>query len=440
MPSTRALAATSGVEGYLERFDTTGITQLRVLVPDGSQSNIHQITERFTALCGVPVEVIVSDLDDINTRLAEDTLVDAQEYDVALPATFGLPDLVSTGAIQPFGPFMAAFPEAYSGAMHLYPYGDRFSDDWYGFQTDGDVYLLFLREDIAAEARASGIAAFAGNATPASWDALDAMMGAVHAPQDGRYGGLLFRSAGYVGWEYISRLHAEGAFLFDGDFNPTFNGATAVKVIEDMRRSHEYQHPASHTMGLFENWAVFQSVDAFATVGWGGSQKAFNAPGSPIRDKLRFAALPPGKGRDSGYFNWGWSYVVAASAANPDLAYLFCALGVSPEASTLAVRQADGYFDPFMPPHYADPVIAEVYSPEFLEVHRTAMQSARADLYIPGVGRYMTALNEHVYLMLNGDSSVSVGLKHLQSDWNAITFELGRDRQRQFYQSVKTER
>ena len=430
-----ASRADQALEQYIAKAPRAG--SLRVLVPFGGEANVSRVAQRFTELSGVQVELIISDLEDINTRLVEDTMVQAQEYDVALPATFGLPDLVAAGAIQPMDPFHDRYPDSYVPADHLYPFGDHFNDKLYGFQTDGDVYLLFLRKDLGEAARARGQDAFGdGWAAPASWDQLDAMMRALHAPSEGVYGGLLYRAPGYIGWEYISRLSAEGCRLFDADFNPTFLTTDAEKVIEDMRRSQEVQHPATMTMSLFESWELFQKNNVLATVGWGGSQKAFNAPGAPLRGRLSYASLPKGKGPRSSYFNWGWSYVIAKSALSPELAYLFCALGVSAETSTRAVQVRDGYFDPFMPQHYEDPMIRDVYSDEFLKVHRAAMETAGPDLYIPGVGSYMAALNEGVFHMINGDVTVAEGLRGLQSEWNATTFEFGRAQQRRFYESV----
>ena len=46
-------------------------------------------------------------MDNINTQLTLDSLSDDGAYDLALPATFGLPDLVSSGAIVPLGDYAA---------------------------------------------------------------------------------------------------------------------------------------------------------------------------------------------------------------------------------------------------------------------------------------------------------------------------------------------
>jgi len=66
------------------------------------------------------------------------------------------------------------------------------------------------------------------------------------------------------------------------------------------------------------------------------------------------------------YFNWGWNYVVLKNSQQPELAYLFALFAATPQMSTLAVQQSDGFFDPFRPEHYADPQIQKVYSPAFL--------------------------------------------------------------------------
>ena len=44
--------------------------------------------------------------------------------------------------------------------------------------------------------------------------------------------------------------------------------------------------------------------------------------------------------------------------------------------STIAVRDAGGYFDPFRGVHYKDPQIIEVYTTQFLVAHELACATA----------------------------------------------------------------
>lgn len=420
----------------LKQHGRTAKRPLRLMLPDGSQANLRPIIEEFTRLSGVPVDTTITHVDDINTRLTEDALLGADLHDVALPATFGVPDLVRTRVLQPLDVFLDRWPSTYQRSGHLYTHGDMVNGSRYGFQTDGDVYLLFFRNDLLndpEEGKRFEDTFGYELGRPSNWSHLDDMMRHFHRPEQDQYGGLLFRQPGYVGWEYIARLESEGLQLFGADMIPTFNTDEAAKVVEDMIRSGETQHPQSMTAGLFENWKAYKDNKIFANIGWGGSQKSFNRVGSPLQNNLSYAALPKGKGAGRGYFNWGWSYVLPVGSDCADLGYLFSALAVSHETSTRAVEQADGYFDPFHEAHYSSPRVQDVYGEAFLQEHAKAMRAAGPDLYIPGYGNYMAILNEHIHAALTGQLSVPAALERLQVAWETVTFELGRQEQLQFY-------
>ena len=195
-----------------------------------------------------------------------------------------------------------------------------------------------------------------------------------------------------------------------------------------MIRSGECLHPKAQTAGLFENWEVYRSNTILANIGWGGSQKAFHAASSPIRGKVSHAQLPHAA-QVGGYFNWGWSYVMPKGGSMHELAFLFCALAVSPRISTRAVEQAGGYFDPFHDVHYAAEGVRAVYGNSFLTQHEIAMRNARPDLILPGYTNYLSSLNEHLFLALNGTTTIEASLRRLQIEWENVTFELGRNAQ-----------
>ena len=82
-------------------------TSLRMLIPAGSGENLEPIILAYREATGIQVEIIESPVDDINTQLTLDSMSGDSAYDLALPATFGLPDLVSSGAIVPLGDYAA---------------------------------------------------------------------------------------------------------------------------------------------------------------------------------------------------------------------------------------------------------------------------------------------------------------------------------------------
>ena len=255
-------------------------------------------------------------------------------------------------------------------------------------------------------------------------------MGFFHAPDKGRFGGTLFRTPSYMVWEWWARFHSKGVWPFSPQMVPQVAGEAGVATVEDLLRSTAHMTPGVDTMGLFDNWKRFSKGDVFANIGWGGTQKFLQQPSSPLRGKVTNGPTPGAQsnGRivNVPYFNWGWNYVVTAASDQPELAYLFSLFASTPAISVQAVRQADGFFDPFRAEHYQDPGIIDVYTAPFLEVHQAAMREAIPDLYLKGQADYFKALAEGLDAALHGDASPEQAMTRVAQKWELITSRADR--------------
>ncbi len=407
------------------------VTELRGLVPNGSEANLLPIIKEWREITGIDVTLESTSVDQVNDRITLDALVGRNTYDFALPATFSLPDLVWADAIQSLEPFEKRALELRSNDVGLYDLGERVNGSRYGFQTDGDVYLMFYRRDLLEnpEYQTKFSDEFGVKLeTPRTWEELDRAIRFFN-DQSGVYGGALFRTPAYLAWEFWLRIHAKGLLPFDEEFNPNLESELAAEALAEMISISQCLHPETATAGLFENWKLFSRENIFCNIGWGGSQKYFNRPGSPLRGQLQFASPPFKSSQSLSYFNWGWSYVIPKGAKEPEIAHQFARFAISPEPSTLAVREADGFFDPFRTEHYQDPMIADVYSKPFLAQHREAMKSALPDLYLPGRGDYFSSLSRNLAAALAGDISPKQAMADTALDWRLTTSEFGKQSQ-----------
>lgn len=417
---------------------------LRLLLPKGSMANVTPVVEAFKRMSGIPVETEEVDVDQINSKLILDSLSGQGSYDLALPATFGIPDLAEAGTIKRLTDLAAVHePEGFR-AKSLYAIGDTFDGETYGFQTDGDAYLMFYNapwlesdEENRRYADRHGIALD----VPRTWFELDRQMAFFHRPDQDRFGGALFRTPGYLAWEWWVRFHAKGVWPMSPDLVPQIASDEGVAALEDMIRASEVLYPYAQTAGLFENWQHFSKGNTYCNIGWGGTQKYLNRAGSPMRGKLRFGPTPCGdeRGESTGmpYFNWGWTYVVTQTSRVPELAYLFALFASTSEMSTAAVREVDGYFDPFRTEHYEDPLIVQTYSREFLDVHKSSLENAIPDLYLANQGEYFTALSEALDLVLQGQRSPKVALERAADRWSLINARSGHHRQTMRWRSLR---
>lgn len=415
---------------------------LRLLIPNGSAANVKIATDEFTRLSGINCLIEEVAVDDINIELILRAASGDSSVDVALPATFGLADLVQAKAILALDTLAEKYePNGFSDG-YLYRTGDYYRGQLNGYQTDGDAYLLFynkaLMED-PAENEAYREITGRSLAPASSWEELDRMMAFFHRPEQDLYGGSLFRNPGYLVWEWWARFHAKGYLPFTQDMQTNINNAAGIEALEQLVAASKSLTPGSRSNGLFENWADFARGNVFCNIGWGGTQKYLMSKQN-MRENLIHSALPgplvDGKHTTMGYFNWGWNYTVSQQSANPELAYLLAAFCASPSISTRSVGEADGFFDPFRDVHYDDPTINDVYGSSFLEAHRESLINSIPDLYISGQSNYLDVLRQQILTTLNGELTAEEALNICAREWSQITRRLGRENQKAQWQAL----
>lgn len=415
--------------------------KIALLLPVGSEANLAPIIAAFEAASGIRVSTQYAPVDDISTFLLLANSSKNASFDIALPPTFALADLAEAGAIIPLTEFIDRYePEDYGDDL-LYRHGEQVDGAFYGYQTDGDVYLSFINERLLSTHQhdqrfADRYGRRAGEI--ATWQEMDQLMAFYHQPDSNIFGGSLFRTASYALWEFWLRLHAAGIAPFDDDMRPQITLEPAVDALAALVAATSHQEPKARINNLFQNWRSFARGNSLINIGWGGSQKAFYANGSRVRGHTRTMLPPGGEIGAPGlpYFNWGWNYTVPRRSTQPEIGYLFSLFACSPSVSTLAVRQADGYFDPFRTNHYADERIKGTYSQDFLEVHEQGMQHCIPDCYVPGQSDYFDALSRYVALAIAEQLTPREALKTAARRWEQITSRRGHDQQARSWQQV----
>lgn len=419
---------------------------LRVLFPQGAGANLEPVIQAFEQLSGLKVEAFEVGIDMVNADLMLDAMLGEGRFDVALPATYALPDLIAAKAIIPVEALGEKYKPLLKGRSSLYDIGNRYAEQRYGFQTDGDSYLLFLNQnwlrDPDQQAR-YGDQTGDSLAVPKTWEELDRQMAFFHDSDAERFGGNLFRTPGYQTWEWWLRFHGKGLWPFAADMSAQIDSDAGIEALEDMIRASEWLHPRSYVEGVFDNADRFSQGNIYCTLGWGGSQKRLNAPHSKMRDQMVFAQPPGGiiggQAVQASYFNWGWSYVLTSTSDCSDLGYLFSLFATTPAMATLAVRQVDGFFDPFLAEHYEDPGIIQAYSKPFLAAQKKGLEQAIPDLYLQGQTLYLQSLGNSINHALNGRATPQEALRHVARDWELITTRIGREVQQQGWADLKAQ-
>ncbi|MEO0996875.1 MAG: extracellular solute-binding protein [Pseudomonadota bacterium] len=407
-----------------------GDAALTVLHPEGSEANLKPVVAAFTDATGVAVRLIPAPADDVNSRLMLAAMSD-EAFDLALPATFAVPDLVEAGALQPLDGFQRAMGGD-DTSRSLYTLGDYYNDKLYGFQTDGDVYVMFYNTKLLHDpefARAHE-AEYGSRPAPAkTWEELDRMLALYHRPEQGRFGGALYRTPDYVCWEWWIRLHAKGVLPFDPNMRPRIVEPGAVLALEELVAASRFLTPNANSAGLWENWDTFARGNVLCSIGWGGSQKYFRQQSAEFANNVVAALTPGGDGNAFSYFNWGWNFSVPGNSRHPELAYLLARYAVEAVPSTIAVRETGGFFDPFLAQHYNDQKIRSLYGEQFLAVHKTSMEKAIPDLYLRGRTLYMRTLSDNLLAVDRREITPREALNSVARRWENITDALGRTEQ-----------
>ena len=419
---------------------------IAVLQPKGSLGNVKPVGDIFKQKTGVEINYIEASLDEINAKILAQTISSKTYFDIALPATFGLPDLIEAGAIRDLDEFVDQYePLEFRNGM-LYPIGDQYKGKFYGYQTDGDTYVMFYRKSfIEDEIEKNNFKQQFGYEldVPNTWEQLDDMIEFFHRPDEKRFGGALYRNKDYIAWEWWSRFHAKGCFPFDDNLNPQINSDVGVEALNELIKTSAYLYPQAKSNGLFENWEAFAEGNIFCNIGWGGTQKYLNGEESNLRNDLAFGPTPGGfidkTHIHTPYFNWGWNYTVSNNSSEPELAYLFTLFACSPKMSTLAVQFSEGYFDPFRDEHYVDKKIENTYSREFLDTHKFSMKHSIPDLYLSGQGEYWDALKDNIDLADRGKLSPQLALNNTAKIWNNISSRYGVKSQQEQWKFLKSQ-
>jgi multiple sugar transport system substrate-binding protein len=405
---------------------------LKIMQPSGSLGNVKPVADRWTEATGIKVEYLEVPLGEINQKVLLEAVSRSGSFDLALPATFGIPDLAESGILVNLDQFAQKYEPADYQEDALYTIGDYYKGSLYGYQTDGDTYLMFYNKEWLDDAEEQqGFSDQNGYElkVPDTWEELDAMMAWFHRPDENMYGGALFRTQYFIAWEWWGRFHAKGFYPLADDLTPQINNDAGVAALEELIAASQHLYPGAHTNGLFENFEAYGEGDKFANIGWGGTQKYLNSGKSKIKGKLAFGDMPggmvDGELLRAPYFNWGWNYVVSGVSPEPEIAYLFSLYACSPAMSTVATRDPGGYFDPTRGAHYEDPDIQAAYSTEFLEAHKHSMMNSIPDLYLKGQGEYFDELRVNIAAAEAGSKTAKAALDDCAAAWERITRRMG---------------
>jgi multiple sugar transport system substrate-binding protein len=152
---------------------------LKILQPSGSLGNVKPVADRFAEATGIKFEYLEVPLGEISQKVLLEAVSKSGSFDLALPASFSIPDLAESGILVNLDQFAQKYEPADFQKDALYTIGDYYKGSLYGYQTDGDTYLMFYNKPwLNDENEKKGFADKNGYElkVPDTWPELDAMM------------------------------------------------------------------------------------------------------------------------------------------------------------------------------------------------------------------------------------------------------------------------
>ena len=400
-------------------------------------------------LTGVKVNVIETSVAEMFPKTMAEHRAKTGAYDVLSVVPSWLADMAIGGVLEPLDALVAkhGFEAELKGIEPAYRDNQmKWNGKIYGIPDDGDVLILYYRKDLFADAanRAEFRARHGYDLAPPKTWAQFADIGnfftAKFAPK--LYGAGMIRRGTLLQYFFQERFRNDGGRFFDPKtMKATVNSEIGLRVLAGMAADQKFMPPGSQDWGVPESLNGWLSGNLAMTLWWppvgrwseglqAGEKSMAFVPRSQVVGKTGYA-LPPG-GRPE--LALGWSLGVASTSKKKELAYLFIQFANSEQTSLNRVQLPYSLRDPFRASHFASKEYRALWptAGDYLDILKTAAQTALLDLSIRNTFQYEESLARSVTRALAGENPKTV-IDDLAREWDAITERTGVDRQREAY-------
>ncbi|MBA2380658.1 MAG: extracellular solute-binding protein [Chloroflexi bacterium] len=357
---------------------------------------------------------------------------------------------------QDIGPFFRDFNASYNGKVYTIP-------------LDGDFHMVYYRKDILDK---DGLKA------PATWDDYLTIAQKYNGQDlngDGQpdYGSCIAKKKGAQSFWWIISIAGgllqakgtnEGAFFNATDMSPLFGQNEAItKALETYAKTAEFGPPDELNQDVGGSRGLFTTGRCALTMDWGDIGTL--TPGTYAEDKTGATITPGWKqilDRASGKLvacdattcpnavdgvNYapfasfgGWSGAINAKspAANQDAAYDFLSYMSSPAISGIDVTLGKTGYNPYRTSQFTNTApwlaagLSQAATDNYLGAIKASLTNANMvlDLRIPLTKRYeQDVLDTAVSQYLAKELDAAGAEQAIADGWNAITDEVGRDKQ-----------
>jgi multiple sugar transport system substrate-binding protein len=357
---------------------------------------------------------------------------------------------------QDIGPFFRDFNATYNGKVYTIP-------------LDGDFHMVYYRKDILEKDNVK---------PPATWDDYVTIAQKYNGQDlngDGQpdYGSCIAKKKGAQSYWWIISVAGgllqgkgtnDGAFFDTSNMNPLFGQNEAMtKALEMYKKTKDFGPPDELNMDVGGSRGLFTTGRCALTMDWGDIGTL--APGTYAQDKTGATITPGWKqvlDRSTGKLvdcdattcpdavdgvNYapfasfgGWSGAINAKSpkANQDAAYDFLSYMSSPAISGIDVTLGKTGYNPYRTSQFTNTApwlaagLSQAATDNYLGAIKATLNNKNMvlDLRIPLTKRYeQDVLDTAVSQYLAGELDAAGTEQAIADGWNAITDEVGKDKQ-----------
>ena len=401
------------------------------------------------------INVIEVSTADMFTKIMQEYRAGTGAYDALNVIPAWMPDLVQAGALEQLDTLV----DKYGYRNELQKIAATYRDNQmkvngkiYGFPDDGDVFIMYYRKDIFADAdlKSKFKTKFKYELTPPkTWKQFGEIGQFLteNLKDKGTYGASQFRESSYGNFLFQERYRNEGGKFFDANMKAQVNNPTGVKVLTEWLSENKFMPPGVEKFGFVENLAVFLKGESAMTVSWPPygrfaagyiKDEAMKwVPESKVAGKVGYA-LPPG---GHPQLAAGFALSVASTSKNKELAYLFIQWINSEDISMQRVQLPYALRDPFRDSHFTSTEYLAKWpdAKDYLAALQAGSKTGLLDLSLIQTDKYEEALRQGISRLWAGDNPKAI-LDDVAKSWDETTAKVGLDKQKAVYNAWAAKR
>ena len=249
------------------------------------------------------------------------------------------------------------------------------------------------------------------------------------------------------------------AYYFDPEtMKPRINNPGFLRALEEYISLTRFGPEGMASFAGHDVRDNFVSGEVAMALDWADmGVHAVDSPVSIVKDKVGYAQIPAGthvynaqtkaweeRINSVASISGNWMFLVNKNSKHKDLAFAFAAHMTSAEVTKPLTATSGVAVNPSRYSHFQDPAswnksgFSTDSAKEYLETITTSLanKNVQYDITIAGAARYYQVADKYVYQALIGALKPQVALDTIAKEWEAITDEIGREKQIASYKAA----